>query len=136
MVVQPPITTCAPICVPSPISTCSPITAPGPTITSLPNLAFGWTMAVLWMLDSAIFHAYNYHYNHSSFYYTRANMYSPLAHNLSPNIGTAFNLAHFTFNFNNIYLHANLIARFYRMAETHFINTCKHRSKTTIFLRV
>ena len=49
---------------------------------------------------------------------------------------TAFNLAHFTFNFNNIYLHANLIARFYRMAETHFINTCKHRSKTTIFLRV
>ena len=53
MVVQPPITTFAPIFVPSPISTFSPITAPGPTITSLPNLAFGWTMAVLWMLDSA-----------------------------------------------------------------------------------
>ena len=41
---------------------------------------YGCTMDV----GFRIFHAYNYHYNHSSFYYTRANMYSPLAHNLSP----------------------------------------------------
>ena len=74
-----------------------------------------------------IFHAYNYHYNHSlSLLYKGKHVFTASTKFIA-HISATFNLAHTALNFYNVYFHAYNITRFYRMTETYFINACKHR---------